>query len=82
VSREKFLVLRGADLRVQFGVNPWLEHSQILTSLDLAKQEPVKDPARFPWHEVRKIDHYWIEGDALVPPMRMREHPEPYGERA
>src|SRR5437899_3825141 len=38
---EKFLVLRGADLRVQFGVNPWLEHRQILTSLDLAKRDDV-----------------------------------------
>jgi superfamily II DNA or RNA helicase len=38
---EKFLVLRGADLRVQFGVNPWLEHAQILTSLDLAKREEI-----------------------------------------
>jgi superfamily II DNA or RNA helicase len=38
---EKFLVLRGADLRVQFGVNPWLEHPQILTSLDLAKREEI-----------------------------------------
>jgi superfamily II DNA or RNA helicase len=38
---EKFVVLRGADLRVQFGVNPWLEHSQILTSLDLAKREEI-----------------------------------------
>jgi superfamily II DNA or RNA helicase len=38
---EKFLVLRGADLRVQFGVNPWLEHPHILTSLDLAKREEI-----------------------------------------
>ena len=31
----------GADLLVQFAVNPWLEHSQILTSLDLAKREEI-----------------------------------------
>lgn len=23
-------------------------------------QEPVRDPARFPWHEVSKIQHYWL----------------------
>jgi hypothetical protein len=38
---EKFLVVRGSDLRVQFGVNPWLEHSQMLTSLDLAKRDEI-----------------------------------------
>jgi superfamily II DNA or RNA helicase len=38
---EKFLVLRGPDLRVQFGVNPWLEHAHLLTSLDLAKRDEI-----------------------------------------
>ncbi len=23
-------------------------------------QEPVKGPARFPWHEVSKVQHYWV----------------------
>ena len=23
-------------------------------------QEPVKDPARFPWREVKKVDHYYL----------------------
>ena len=35
---EKFLVLKGGDIRDQFGVNQWLEQKQILTSLDLAKR--------------------------------------------
>jgi hypothetical protein len=43
-------------------------------------QEPIKDPARFPWHEVTKVAHYWLEVDALTRPMQVRE-PEapPYG---
>ncbi len=38
---EKFLVLRGGDIRDQFGVNQWLEQKQILTSLDLAKRSEI-----------------------------------------
>ncbi len=38
---EKFLVLKGGDIRDQFGVNQWLEHRQILTSLDLAKRTDI-----------------------------------------
>ena len=41
-------------------------------------QDPIKDPARYPWHEVKKVDHYWLEIDALTHPMRLREgEPEP-----
>jgi len=35
---EKFLVLKGGDIRDQFGVNQWLEQKKIITSLDLAKR--------------------------------------------
>ncbi|MGA2076614.1 MAG: DEAD/DEAH box helicase [Terriglobia bacterium] len=38
---EQFLVMRGFELRVQYGVNQWLQHSQIITSLDLAKREDI-----------------------------------------
>src|SRR5216683_5763780 len=38
---EKFLVLRGGDIREQFGVNQWLEQRQIITSLDLAKRTDI-----------------------------------------
>ncbi len=38
---EKFIVMRGFELRTQFGVNQWLEHSQIVTSLDLAKRDDI-----------------------------------------
>src|SRR5262249_24074615 len=42
-------------------------------------QERVKDPARLPWHEVRKVEHYWLAVDALTRPMRVREESEHYG---
>ena len=43
-------------------------------------QEPVRDPARFPWHEVTKVQHYWLEVDAMTRPMKVREARPPYGE--
>jgi hypothetical protein len=42
-------------------------------------QEPIKDPARFPWHEVRKVEHYWLEVDALTQSMQVREDESAYG---
>ena len=42
-------------------------------------QEPIKDPARFPWHEVTKVAHYWLEVDAVTHPMNVRENGPPYG---
>ncbi|NLI69741.1 MAG: DUF3883 domain-containing protein [Firmicutes bacterium] len=39
-------------------------------------QEPIKDPARFPWHEVTKVQHYWLEVDAMTRPMQVRERDE------
>lgn len=38
---EQFFLLRGADLRAQYGVNPWKERDQIVTSLDLARRLDV-----------------------------------------
>ena len=38
---EKFLVLKGSDLRDQFGVNQWMEQKQVITSLDLAKRTQI-----------------------------------------
>ncbi len=38
---EKFLVLKGGDIRDQFGVNQWLEQKQVITSLDLAKRSEI-----------------------------------------
>ena len=44
-------------------------------------QEPVMDPAQHPWHEVRKVQHYWLEVDTLTQPMVFREGQPPYGGR-
>lgn len=38
---EKFLVLKGQDIRDQFGVNQWLEQKTVITSLDLAKRSDI-----------------------------------------
>ena len=38
---ERFLVLKGGDIRAQFGVNQWLEQKQVITSLDLAKRTEI-----------------------------------------
>jgi superfamily II DNA or RNA helicase len=42
-------------------------------------QEPIKDPARFDWHEVTKVAHYYLSVDAMTRPMQVREEQEPYG---
>ena len=47
---EQFFVMRGGDIREQYGVNQWLERSQIITSMDLAKREDVLGGLRqAPW---------------------------------
>jgi superfamily II DNA or RNA helicase len=38
---EKFEVIKGAELRAQYGINQFLERPQVITSLDLAKREDV-----------------------------------------
>src|SRR5437588_9751069 len=37
----QFLVMKGQDIREQFGVNQWLERKRVITSLDLAKREDI-----------------------------------------
>ncbi len=44
-------------------------------------QEPIKDPAKFPWQEVTKVAHYWLEVNAMTKPMLVREEQPPYGKR-
>ena len=46
---------------------------------DPVLQEPLKDPARLAWHEVKKVAHYYLSVDALTKPMKVREDDEPYG---
>src|SRR5437762_10534628 len=38
---EKFVVLKGDQIREQFGINQWLETPRVITSLDLAKRENI-----------------------------------------
>ena len=42
-------------------------------------QEPIKDPAKFPWRKVTKVAHYWLEVNAMTKPMQVREDQSPYG---
>ena len=42
-------------------------------------QEPIRDPARFPWHEVTKVAHYYLSVNALKQPMEVREDLDVYG---
>lgn len=38
---EHFDILRGSELRSQYGVNPWRERKQVITSMDLARKTDV-----------------------------------------
>jgi superfamily II DNA or RNA helicase len=42
-------------------------------------QKPIKDPARFEWHKVTKVAHYYLSVDAMTRPMQVREESPPYG---
>ncbi|MEK7674570.1 MAG: DEAD/DEAH box helicase, partial [Verrucomicrobiota bacterium] len=44
--QETFHILRGGDLRVQYGVNLWNDKPQIITSMDLAKREEILPSVR------------------------------------
>ena len=41
-------------------------------------QEPIRDPAQFPWHEVIKVQHYWLEVNAMTKPMQISEEGNHY----
>ena len=45
-------------------------------------QQPIENPAQFPWHEVSKVQHYWLSVDAMTQPMQVREERAPYGKIA
>ena len=44
-------------------------------------QNPIKDPSRFEWHEVKKVEHYYLSVDAVTRPMQIRENPAQFGDR-
>ena len=48
---------------------------------DPIMQEPIQDPAKFPWHEVSKVQHYWLEVDAMTRPMMVREGRADYSQQ-
>jgi hypothetical protein len=35
--------------------------------------QAIRDPAALPWHEVKKVDHYWLSIDAAAQVLRIRE---------
>jgi hypothetical protein len=37
-------------------------------------QEPIQDPARFPWKEVSQIQHYWLEVNDMTKPTSGTNH--------
>ena len=41
-------------------------------------QEPIRDPAKYPWHEASKVQHYWLDVNGLREPMELKEEPTPY----
>ena len=41
-------------------------------------QEPIEDPARFPWREFIKVEHYYLSVDTLKQPMEVREDERSY----
>jgi len=45
-------------------------------------EDPIKDPARFPWHEIKKVEHYRLDVNAMTQPMVMKENAPPYGGNA
>ena len=38
---QQFFVMKGSDIHNQFGMNQWLDHKQVVTSLDLAKRQDI-----------------------------------------
>ena len=34
-------------------------------------QDPILNPAQFEWHEVSKIQHYWLQVSAMTKPMHV-----------
>lgn len=41
-------------------------------------QDPVRDPARLDWHELRKVEHYYLSVNAVTKPMELSEEQKPF----
>jgi hypothetical protein len=70
VQSERFrkVTLRSEDLK-----------TLSICATEATLQEPIRDPAKFPWREVTKVAHYWLEVNAMTKPMQVREDQPPYG---
>ncbi len=66
--------LRGSDVPEQFGMNQWLYG--VAECHGEPRLEAIKDPARLPWHEVTKVDHDYLDVNAMMRPMPVRERLE------
>jgi len=53
---EKFLVIKGGDIRDQFGVNQWMQQKQVITSLDLAKRGDILPGLRQSYWDLVIVD--------------------------
>lgn len=42
-------------------------------------QDPIKDPAQFPWQQATKVAHYRLEVHAVTRPMMLSEDDGPFG---
>ena len=40
-------------------------------------QEPILNPAQFQWHEVSKVQHYWMQVEAMTSPMGNMSQTDP-----
>ena len=36
-------------------------------------QKPIQNPARFEWHEVSKVQHYWLQVDVMTKLMQEQD---------
>ncbi len=70
----QFMVLKGQDIRDQFGVNQWLERNRIITSLDLAKRQDILPGLRQVRWDLVIVDeaHRMSAGDESHKSMRYR----------
>ena len=71
---EKFLVVKGSDIRDQFGVNQWLEQKRVITSLDLAKRKEILPGLRQAHWDLVIVDeaHRMSASDATHKSLRYR----------
>ena len=72
-ERFRRVTLTAADLAGLTVANPALTYDGDGRALRLAMQEPVRNPARFPWREVVQVQHYRLDVDALKQPLELRE---------